>query len=116
MQFGQCFLINSTPYTLDRETEPKTGYYHFSVTNVQAPTARSRIDRRRCYSQPSQRVGSSRVSKKAANVPRPRDYFCGGFLSYLLGVFCFEKERSFLQALANVAPCSQLLGFYLNFK
>src|ERR1041384_5897284 len=73
-------FINSTPYTLDRETEPKTGYYHFSVTNVQAPTARSRIDRRRCYSQPSQRVGSSRVSKKAANVPRPSDYFCGGFL------------------------------------
>src|SRR5690349_1920178 len=30
-------FINSTPYTLDRETEPKTGYYHFSVTNVQAP-------------------------------------------------------------------------------
>lgn len=30
-------FINSTPYTLDRETEPKTGYYHFSVTNMQAP-------------------------------------------------------------------------------
>jgi hypothetical protein len=30
-------FINSTPYTLDRETDPKTGYYHFSVTNMQAP-------------------------------------------------------------------------------
>jgi hypothetical protein len=30
-------FINSTPYTLDRETDPKTGYYHFSVTDVQTP-------------------------------------------------------------------------------
>jgi hypothetical protein len=30
-------FIDSTPYTIGRETDQATGYYHFKVTNVQAP-------------------------------------------------------------------------------
>ncbi|HEY2975894.1 MAG TPA: hypothetical protein VGJ48_25495 [Pyrinomonadaceae bacterium] len=30
-------FIDSTPYSLGRETDPTTGYYHFGVNNVQTP-------------------------------------------------------------------------------
>lgn len=55
-------FIDSTPFTLGRETDPETGYYHFNVTNVQTPprevgliagdaihNLRSALDHLACY-------------------------------------------------------------------